>query len=117
MVHRALAIAVVCAWVSPSHAQAQLLTSEEAIAAAAKNLDRESYRLEAVLHQPSGAGKIPSVFFEPNCRPEISMMTIQNLAIWQVDAKLTLKGPGVRGWNLRYFIDASSGRVVAECRL
>ena len=117
MACRAVAIVVLAVCAAHSHAQAPLLTSDQAIAVAAKDLDRTNYKLEAVLHQPSGSSRIPTVFFEPNCHPEISMLTVQNLPIWQVDAKLTLKGPGVRGWNLRYFVDANSGKVVAECRL
>jgi hypothetical protein len=95
----------------------KLLSREQAIDIAARELRDPMYDLDAVLHQPSRDGKIPSVLLTPDCTPDLPLAELQSSPVWRVDAKLNYRGPGVRGTNLRYLIGASTGKVLTTCRL
>lgn len=92
------------------------MSREQAIDIAAKKLRSPSYDLDAVLHQPRD-GTMLAVLLESDCGPDLPLAELQSTSVWRVDAKLNARGPGVRGWNVRYLIGASTGNVLLKCRL
>ena len=110
---RALAAAI--ALLSTS-ALAQSITREQAVAIVQKALNDDAYRLEAQLHHPLPENKIPMELLKLDCFPDVPLSEVRYHTVWLVDARLTLKGPGIRGSNYRYLVHAASGKVLARCR-